>query len=74
MLIERNEPSMTSKPNYDTPRSELLHSFADKLDAQIDDPTNPDDPKWLARHAAKVRRRALKKEKSLEHKVSQRPK
>jgi hypothetical protein len=65
---------MTFKPEYDTPQSQLLHRIADKLEGQVDDPANPDDPKWLVRNAAKKRLRAGKKEKAVEHKLSQRPK
>ena len=42
-------------------------------DQTADDPANPDDPKWLARNATKSRIRARKKEKAVEHKLSQRP-
>jgi hypothetical protein len=63
---------MAFKPKYDRPHSELLHRIADKLEGQVDDPANPDDPKWLARNAAKKRLRARKKEKAVEHKLSQR--
>jgi len=63
---------MTLRPKYDTPRSEWLHNVADKLEGQIDDPANSDDPKWLARHASKARLKAVKKDKAVEHKLSQR--
>ena len=69
-----NGALMTFKPNHDTPRSDLLHKIADKLEGQIGDPANLDDPKWLGRNASKKRLKALKKEKALEHKLSQRPK
>ena len=62
---------MTFNPEHDTPRSELFYNLADRLEGQIDDPANLDDPKWLRRHASKVRSRALRKEKAVEHKQSQ---
>ena len=65
---------MTFKPEHDTPHSEWLHNLADKLEGQIDDLANSDDPKWLRRNASKVRSRALRKEKAVEHKQSQSPK
>ena len=64
---------MPFKPEHDPPHSEWLHRLADKLEGQTDDPANPDDPKWLARNAPKSRIRARKKEKAVEHKLSQRP-
>ena len=65
---------MTFKPEYDTPHSELLHNIADRLEGKIDHPANSDDPKWLGRNASKKRSRAVRKEKAVEHKLSQCPK
>jgi len=48
-----------------------LHKIADEYEAQINDPTSTDDPKWLLRRAKKIRKLAEQKEKSLEHKSSQ---
>ena len=47
-----------------------LYAWADKLEAQIDDPANRDDPRYLRRWADKIRRLAIKKEKSVTHKIS----
>ena len=69
-----SEAFMTFKPQHDTPNSELLHNMADRLESQIDDPAHSDDPKWLRRNASKKRSKALRKEKAVEHKLSQRPK
>ncbi len=51
--------------------SRELHAIADELEAQIADPRNKDDPKWLQRWVDKIRRLATRKVKSLEHKSSQ---
>jgi hypothetical protein len=49
-----------------------LYAWADKLEAQIQDPANPDDPNWLKRWAEKMRRLATVKEKMQAHKRSRR--
>jgi hypothetical protein len=46
-----------------------LYAWADKLEAQIDGAANRDDPKYLQRWADKIRRLAVKKEKSVTHKI-----
>jgi len=51
--------------------SEELFDWADKLEAQINDPQNCDDPRWLRRRAAYLRSRAVKMNKGLEHKEAQ---
>ncbi len=55
--------------SYMTTRTpdELL-SWAARYEAQINAPTNTDDPAWLKRRADKCRRLALRKEMSREHK------
>jgi hypothetical protein len=45
-----------------------LYAMADKLEAQIGDPRNHDDSKWLKRWSGKCRWMAAKKEKAIEHK------
>lgn len=50
--------------------AELL-TWAEKLEAQIDNPLNEDDPKYLRRWAGKMRRLAAQKEKALSHKKRQ---
>ena len=45
-----------------------LFAWANEIEAQIRDPLNKDDPKWLQRRADKVRRLAIQKEKSRSHK------
>ncbi|REJ68192.1 MAG: hypothetical protein DWQ31_08660 [Planctomycetota bacterium] len=55
-----------------TRTAEELRAWAEDLEAQIRDPKNTDDPKWLQRWADRMRRLADKKEKSLEHKERQR--
>jgi cyclopropane fatty-acyl-phospholipid synthase-like methyltransferase len=45
-----------------------LHAWAAKLEAQIADPKNSDDPRWLQRWAGKLRALAAKKEKAKAHK------
>ena len=47
--------------------AELLE-WADKLEKQIHDPQNQDDPKWLRRWADDMRRLAAQKEKAQAHK------
>ena len=41
-----------------------LYTCADKLETQIDDHENTDDPKWLQRWAGEMRRLASQKEKA----------
>lgn len=48
-----------------------LFAWADKLELQIKDPTNEDDPKWLQRWANKMRKLAASKENKRDHKKSQ---
>ena len=47
--------------------AELL-AWADRLEGQIQDPQNRDDPRWLRRWAEKMRRLAAQKEKAKAHK------
>jgi len=47
--------------------AELL-AWAGSLEAQIIDPRNSDDPKWLQRWADKMRRLAAQKERAHAHK------
>jgi hypothetical protein len=47
--------------------AELL-AWADKLENQIHDPQNQDDPRWLQRWADDMRRLAAQKEESQAHK------
>jgi len=54
-------------------RSTQLFAWAEQLEAQIKDPKNCDDPRWLKRWAEKLRRLALKKEKAKAHKQRRRP-
>ena len=49
--------------------SEELTALADRLEAQVHDPLNTDDPRWLRRWAAKVRRLAAQKEQAFEQRV-----
>ena len=46
-----------------------LYVIANGYEAQIRDPKNKDDPKWLQRWADKIRRLAEKKEKALRRKI-----
>jgi hypothetical protein len=46
-----------------------LYKMANGIEAQIRDPKNSDDPKWLQRWADKIRRLAEKKEKVVRTKV-----
>ncbi len=48
-----------------------LHTWADKYEAQIKDPCNPDDPKWLQRRADKLRQLAIEKARAVEIKAQQ---
>ena len=45
-----------------------LYIWANRLEAQMTDPLNADDPKWLRRQAEKMRSLAAKKERAKEHK------
>jgi cyclopropane fatty-acyl-phospholipid synthase-like methyltransferase len=45
-----------------------LHVWADALEAQITDPKNRDDPRYLRRWANKIHLLATQKEKALDHK------
>ncbi len=47
-----------------------LHEIANEYDAKFDDPSNQDDPKWLRRRADRMRKLALGKQKSFEHKLN----
>ena len=51
--------------------AELL-ALADQWEAQIQDPQNRDDPRWLRRWAEDARRLAAKKERAKAHKERQR--
>ena len=46
-----------------------LFALADRLEAQIADPLNTDDPRWLRRWSGKVRRLASEKEGCLEQRL-----
>lgn len=48
-----------------------LYAAANDYEAQINDPLNTDDPRWLKRRADKLRRLADKKYKALVHKLRQ---
>jgi hypothetical protein len=50
-----------------------IHGMADAYEADLIDPRNTDDPSWIRRRIAKLRRLASRKEKSLEHKRSDSP-
>ena len=52
-----------------------LYAWADRMEAQIKDPLNRDDPRWLQRWADKMRRLASKKELNVTHKcgIQRRP-
>jgi hypothetical protein len=52
--------------------AEELYAWADELEAQINDPSNQDDPRYLTRWVEKMRTLARQKEKALEHKMRQR--
>lgn len=49
-----------------------LHEKAAQYERQIADPRNADDPRWLRRWAAKIRRLAAQKEQALAHKQAAR--
>ena len=49
-----------------------LHEKADWYEAEVNNPKNTDDPKYLLRWAKKIRKLAVQKEKSSEHKDNQR--
>jgi hypothetical protein len=51
-----------------------LSALADAFEAQLSDPSNTDDPKWLRRWISKIRRLAQQKEHAAEHKSRQRQK
>jgi hypothetical protein len=55
-----------------TPTAEQVAARAEELEAQMDDPANHDDPKWLRRGAETLRQVAAKKEKAFAHKRAQR--
>ena len=46
-----------------------LFAIADHFEAQVSDPLNKDDPKWLRRRAARVRSLAVLKQKSAEQRA-----
>ncbi len=50
---------------------EELDRLADEHLQRIHDPENTDDPKWLRRRAARLRKLARQKEQALEHKLDQ---
>lgn len=52
--------------------AEELHALADTLQSQASDPATKDDPTWLKRRADRLRALAVKKQKSLEHKMATR--
>lgn len=52
--------------------AEELYDRAKELQAKACDPASQDDPRYLTRWAAKIRKLAERKEKSLEHKTGQR--
>ena len=56
------------------PTSKQVAARADEIEAQIDDPANRDDPKWLQRRVGILRQVATKKEKAVSHKRAQRRK
>jgi hypothetical protein len=47
-----------------------LYAIADRYEAQIRDPKNKDDPKWLQRWADGIRKLAGAKEKALRSKLA----
>jgi hypothetical protein len=49
-----------------------LFTWADKLEGQIKDPANTDDPRWLQRRSDRVRRLAARKETALRQRNRQR--
>lgn len=48
-----------------------LFDWANELEAQIKNPFNPDDPRYLQRWADKIRRLAIKKNRAKLHKEKQ---
>jgi hypothetical protein len=48
--------------------ADQLFAHAEKLEAQIKDPANTDDPKWLQQWADKIRWLARQKETAKAHK------
>jgi hypothetical protein len=57
-----------------TPTAKQVATRANEIAAQIDDPANHDDPKWLKRRVKVLRQVATKKEKAFAHKRAQRRK
>lgn len=55
-----------------TRTADELRAWATEIEAQINDPENTDDPKWLQRWADRINRLADKKEKAIAHKNRQR--
>ena len=51
-----------------------LYQLANELEAEIVNPENTDDPKYLKRWAGKIRKLAEQKHKALEHKALQKKK
>ena len=51
--------------------SSELSDWADRLEAQILNPNNVDDPKWLQRWADKIRRLSVQKQRAHKHKERQ---
>jgi len=51
--------------------AEELYAYARDLEAQIEDPQNPDDPRWLHDWAAQIRHLADTKVAAREHKSAQ---
>jgi hypothetical protein len=46
----------------------------EKIEFQIYDPSNKDDPRWLNRIAIKMKKWEIKKEKAIEHKQNHKKK
>lgn len=55
-----------------TPTSKQVAARAGEIEAQVDDPANRDDPKWLQRRVKILRQVATKKDKAFAHKRAQR--
>lgn len=51
--------------------AEELHRRADEVEAEIGDPNSENDTRYLKRWAMRIRKLAQQKEKSSEHKASQ---
>ena len=58
-------------PSEKRTTSDLMFDNADRREAQIGEADNRDDPRWLARLAARLRARARQKERNHEHKEKQ---